>query len=337
MVTILFLYLFLRNANLGDVWVILRSTDPKWLAIGLFVNFCAILFRTARWRTLLDPDHPPPLYATFFATAVGYMLSTILPVRASDVARPALLARRTSLRFSGALGTVLIERILDLYSILSLFIFFAVRHWNDFADNKWFFVVKAGAVASIALLLVVSTFIAGLFLFRGVIRRAHQFIGRAVPLRFRNAWMNFFDTFVETLAIARRWRVLSFVLFCTAGIWFCLTSQFIFTVLALHHPLPWDSAIFVNGITTVGLAIPTPGGVGGFHKACQLVLTNFYGFDIDSSVATAVLFHVVGTLPVLVTGLLLFAREGLRWRDVASSRAPKTSSDPDQGSPGNIS
>lgn len=319
-VTILFLYLFLRNANLGDVWRILESTDPKWLVIGLLVNFCAILFRTARWRTLLDPDHPPPLYATFFATAVGYMLSTILPVRASDVARPALLARRTTHRFSGALGTVLMERVMDLYSILSLFVFFALRHWNDFAQNKWFFVVRAGAIAAIGLLIVLSAFIAGLFLFPAVVRRAHEFIGRVVPGRFRGAWMNFFDTFVATLAIARRGRALAIVLFCTAGIWFCLTSQFIFTVLALHHPLPWDSAIFVNGITTVGLAIPTPGGVGGFHKACQLVLTNFYGFNIDSSVATAVLFHVVGTLPVLVTGLLLIAAEGLRWRDVA----PKT-------------
>jgi uncharacterized membrane protein YbhN (UPF0104 family) len=72
----------------------------------------------------------------------------------------------------------------------------------------------------------------------------------------------------------------------------------------------------VTGVTTVGLAIPTPGGIGGFHKACQLVLTNFYHFDVDTSVATAILFHIVGTLPVIVTGLTLFAREGLRWRDV---------------------
>ena len=66
----------------------------------------------------------------------------------------------------------------------------------------------------------------------------------------------------------------------------------------------------------LGLAIPTPGGIGGFHKACQLVLTRFYAFSIDSSVAVAVLFHLIGTLPVLTTGLFLFAREGLRWKDV---------------------
>lgn len=318
--TILFLYLFLRNANLDDVWRILKSTDPKWLVIALLINFSAILFRTARWRVLLDPHEPPPFYATFFATAVGYMLSTILPIRASDVARPVLLARRTNLRFSGALGTVLMERVVDLYCILLLFVVFAFRRWNDFSQNKWFFIVKAGAIASVVLLVALTTFIAGLYLFRGGIRRAHEFIGRIVPIRFRESWMFFFDRFVQTLEITRQGRAFAIILLCTAGIWFCLTSQFIFTVLALHHPLPWDSSIFVSGITTVGLAIPTPGGVGGFHKACQLVLTNFYGFDIDSSVATALLFHVVGTLPVLVTGMLLFAREGLRWRDVAPKK-----------------
>ncbi len=314
--TIVFLYWFLKNANLSDVWRILKTTNPVWLAIGLFINFFALVFRTARWRVLLDPDHPPPVYATFFATTVGYMLSTILPIRASDVARPALLARRTNLRFSGALGTVLIERVLDLYSILILFVAFSIRRWNDFASNDWFFVIKAGAIACGVLLALLIFFTIGLYFFRSTIRRFHEILGRILPKRFRGAWMNFFDKFVDTFRIMRHPNAAPIVIVCTIGIWFCLTSQFIFTVLALHHPLPWDSSIFVTGITTVGIAIPTPGGVGGFHKACQLVLTHFYGFDIDSSVATAVLFHVVGTLPVLVTGLLLFVREGVRWRDV---------------------
>jgi uncharacterized protein (TIRG00374 family) len=315
-ITVFFLYLFLKNANLSDVWRILKSTYPAWLAVAFFINFSALLFRTARWRMLLDPDHPPPVYPTFFATTVGYMLSTILPIRASDVARPVLLARRTDTRFSGALGTVLTERVLDLYCLLLLFVAFAIRRWRDFSDNEWFFVVKAGAIASAALLIALTLFVVGLYLFRDTIRRAHAVVGRLVPMRFRGAWMNFFDAFVQTLEITAHARALIIVLVCTAGTWFCLTSQFIFTVLALHRSLPFDSSIFVTGITTVGMAIPTPGGVGGFHKACQLVLTHFYGFDIDSSVAVALLFHVVGTLPVLVTGLILFVHEGLHWSDV---------------------
>ena len=65
------------------------------------------------------------------------------------------------------------------------------------------------------------------------------------------------------------------------------------------------------------VAVLGPGGVGGFHKVCQWVLTTFYGFDIDTSVAVAVLFHIVGTLPVVVIGGILFLREGLNWRQLS--------------------
>ncbi|HWW63013.1 MAG TPA: lysylphosphatidylglycerol synthase transmembrane domain-containing protein, partial [Thermoanaerobaculia bacterium] len=318
-VTILFLYLFLRNANLGDVWTILKSTSLLWLSIGLVVNFCALLFRTARWRTILDPDAPPPLYATFFATTVGFMLSTVLPIRGADIARPVLLARRTNFRFSGALGTVLVERMLDLASILLLFVTFAFLRWNEFSHNRWFVIVRSGAIAAAILLVAMIAFVIGLAFFRGFVRRMHEVLGRLLPQRFRESWMHFFDTFVDTLELARHRVALVKVVACTVGVWLCLTAQFWFATMALHRPLPFDSSFFITGVTTVGLAIPTPGGIGGFHKACQLVLTNFYRFDVDSSVAVAVVFHVIGTLPVVVTGLLLFAHEGLRWRDVTAA------------------
>ncbi len=318
--TVFFLWLFLRNANLSEVGAILRSATLGWVLVGFVVNVMALLLRTIRWRIILDPDDPPPFFATFFANTVGYMFSIILPIRAADVARPALLARRTSHRFSGALGTVLTERVLDLTSILGLFVFFAFLRWNEFSHDpaiaRWFYIVRAGAIASLVILLALACLIIGLIYFRETVRRMHEKLGVLLPVRFRESWMHFFDSFTETLRITQNRRVLLSVLFCTAGVWACLTSQFWFATKAVHQPLPYDSSFFVTGVTTVGLAIPTPGGIGGFHKACQLVLTRFYRFSVDASVAVAVLFHVIGTLPVLFTGLFLFAREGLRWKDV---------------------
>jgi glycosyltransferase 2 family protein len=323
-ITAFFLWLFLRNANLAEVGQIMKTTNVGWVVVGFIVNFGALLFRTIRWRIILDAENPPPFYPTFFANTVGYMLSTVLPIRAADVARPALLARRTSHRFSGALGTVLIERILDLASILGLFVFFAVLRWNEFSHDpqiaRWFYIVRIGAIASIVILVVLAFFIAGIFFFRAGIRRAHEVLGRLVPQRYRESWMHFFDTFASSFEITKHHAAFAMIVFCTAGVWLCLTAQFWFATLALHRPLPFDSSFFVTGVTTVGLAIPTPGGVGGFHKACQLVLTNFYKFDVDTSVAVAVVFHIIGTLPVLVTGLALFMREGLRWKDVTKSQ-----------------
>ena len=153
LLTVVFLGLFLWKSNLRDVWRILLTTNVTWFAMGFLVNGSALIFRTFRWRILLRASNPPPFYPTFFANTMGYMLSTILPVRAGDVARPALLARRTDVRFSEALGTVLTERVLDLLSILCVFLFFCVYRWYQFDDP----VVHGGAY-------VAGTMLAGLAL-----------------------------------------------------------------------------------------------------------------------------------------------------------------------------
>ena len=313
LLTAIFLGLFLWKANLRDVWNIMRAANAGWIIVGLTVNFSALVFRAVRWRILIDPRNPPPFYPTFFATVVGYMMSTVLPIRAGDVVRPALLARRTTVRFGDALGPVLTERVLDFITILSLFVGFCAYRWKQF-DNA---AVHGGAIAAGALLLALILFVIGIVLFTERIRRAHRWIGRIVPLRFRDAWMRFFDSFARSLDIRLQPGALAVVIVSTAAIWLCLVSQFWFVMIAMRRVLPFDSTIFLCAVTAVAVAIPTPGGVGGFHKVCQWVLTTFYGYDIDTSVAAAVLFHVVGMTPVVVAGVILFLREGLNWRELS--------------------
>src|SRR5437762_1892582 len=163
----------------------MTSTNPYWLASAFLVNWMALVFRTIRWRVLLGGPKPPAFYPTFFATATGYMLSTVLPVRAGDVARPALLARRTQVRFAEALGTVLTERVLDLIAILVLFVYFCIVHWNDFPQARG--VIRGGALGAGSALVALFLFLIGLYFFRGTIRRAHEWVGRILPRRFRDA------------------------------------------------------------------------------------------------------------------------------------------------------
>lgn len=320
--TIIFIGLFLRNSDPGKVWEIIRSTSLGWFFLGLMANVGALICRTLRWRTILNPSEPPPFYSTFFANAVGYMLSTILPVRAGDIARPALLSRRTKIKFSTALGTVLTERVFDLFAILTLFVVFVVtaggRFTSDPLTARKFLIIQSAAVTAGLLLVAMATLVGAIFLFGEKLRRAHEKLGRIVPRRFREGWMRFFDSFVGSLALARRGNALPKVIVLTAGIWLCLASQFYFSLLALRHPLPFSSGFFLTSVTILGLMIPTPGGVGGFHKACQVVLTNFYHFNVSASVAVALVVHIVGVLPVIVIGATLVLREGITWRQLSS-------------------
>ena len=320
--TVLLVWLFLRNADLRDVGRILKTTNFAWLAIAFTSNLGALFFRTIRWRTVLNPDDPPSFYATFFANSVGYMLSSVLPIRAADFARPALLSRKTAHRFSGALGTVLTERILDLTTMMLLFIFFSLRRWNEFTSNPataslWRLLVQPAAIAAMLVLLGLAAFTVGVLLFSARLRRAHQWVGKLLPQRFRGAWMNFFDEFVKSLDIARH-RRFWIVLVCTAGVWFCLMAQMSFAARALHLQLPFDACIFVTGAATLSTIVPTPGAIGGVHKTAEFIMRRFYGFGVESAVAFAVLFHLVGFLPVLFVGGYLALREGLRWKDVSA-------------------
>ena len=258
------------------------------------------------------------------------MLSTVLPIRASDFARPVLLSRRTCHRISGALGTILIERVLDLTSILLMFVAFAALRWNEFSHDadiaRWFYIVRAGAIASAVILTSCgsSSSVSVSFMRPAAACLARWDACCPAACATRGCTCSIHSR--RPCAITNNRSALVKVLFCTAGTWMCLTSQFWLATLAVDHPLPYDTSFFVTGVTTVGLAIPTPGGIGGFHKACQLVLTRFYGFSVDSSVAVAVLFHIIGTLPVLVTGLFLFAKEGVSLKQLAASKEEGDSS-----------
>ncbi|MGA7613870.1 MAG: lysylphosphatidylglycerol synthase transmembrane domain-containing protein [Thermoanaerobaculia bacterium] len=307
------LYLFLRNSDPSSVWRAIDDTNLFWLAVALVTNFLALLFRAQRWRTIISPDHPPRFYPTFFATALGFMSSALLPIRAGDVVRPALLSRRTDIRFSTAFGTVVTERVLDLFAILVIvlsFVLLALRSPGSVMPGMAPILRSAGLVA-LAIFVVMLGFVVSVYFFSDSVRRMHEWLGRFVPRRFHDSWMRFFDSFTGSLRVVNDGRAFLMILACTVLIWTSLTAEFYFLMLAMHHPLPYRASFLVTGVSILGLMLPTPGGVGGFHKACQIALVQFYGFDVSTSVAVALLLHLVGTAPVLLTGAALAIREGL--------------------------
>ena len=58
-------------------------------------------------------------------------------------------------------------------------------------------------------------------------------------------------------------------------------------------------------LLVVGVAVPTPGAVGGFHEAFRLGATTFYGAPNDRAVGAAIVLHAVSFVPVTALGLVL--------------------------------
>ena len=315
--TVGLLFFFLRNSHPGEVWKLIRTMSLGWFAVGFGVNVAALFFRADRWRTMLAPGSPPPFYPAFFSVSVGFMSSAILPVRAGDVVRAALMGRKTGIRFSAAIATSLAEKVLDLLAILlmlSIFVGLTVLD-PQFERSQMILLESIGAATSLILVVMIG-FLLGITFFTEKIRVAHTWLGRFLPERFREAWMHFFDTFTGAFKVARHPRAFVRVVVMTVLTWACLSSQFWFVAKALDHELPFRSSFLMTGVTIVGLAIPTPGGIGGFHKVTQMALMSFYAFGVDDSVAVAVIYHIVGTAPVVFAGTLLLIKEGLSLRQL---------------------
>jgi glycosyltransferase 2 family protein len=315
--TVGLLVLFFWKSDPGEVWRLIRTMNLGWFAIGIAANLAALFFRADRWRRLLSPTTPPPFYPTFFSVSVGYLASSILPIRAGDVVRAALMKKKSGTRISAAIATVLAERVLDLLAILlmmSLFVGLTIRD-PEFAPGQMVLLESVGLVTAI-LLVAMTSFLLGITFFTSSIRVMHVRLGRFLPERFEEAWMHFFDTFTGSFRVAKYPRAFLRVLGLTVLTWTCLASQFWFVAKALGHELPFRSSFLMTGVTIIGLMLPTPGGIGGFHKATQMALISFYGFDLDVSVAVAVVYHIVGTAPVVLVGTLLLLREGLSYRQL---------------------
>jgi hypothetical protein len=75
--------------------------------------------------------------------------------------------------------------------------------------------------------------------------------------------------------------------------------------------LPFTGTFLLQLFLVVGVAVPTPGGVGSYHEAYRFGVTSFFGAPNDQAVAAAIVVHAIAFMPVVLLGLVFMAQDGL--------------------------
>src|SRR5207253_3875560 len=112
--------LFLYKVDLSGVLSAIVHSRPEWLALSLTTMLGNLLIRAWRWQYLLEPLGAATFGNAFRATAVGFAATAILPARAGEVIRPYFLARHERMSATGAFATVVLERVLDMLTVVGL-------------------------------------------------------------------------------------------------------------------------------------------------------------------------------------------------------------------------
>ncbi|MGE5245110.1 MAG: lysylphosphatidylglycerol synthase transmembrane domain-containing protein [Betaproteobacteria bacterium] len=305
--------LFLRNVDLGAVGTDIRLARPGWLVFALATMFLTLAIRALRWQYLLEPLAAVGLANAFRATAVGFAANTLLPARAGEVIRPYFLARHEPLSAAGAFATIVLERLLDTVTVLillaSFVVFFGagVERSNPamFSALKW-----AGVLAGLAAFGVLGV----LFALAGDPTRLGGVLARLeswLPARAARALAAAAEKFAAGLGAIRRPRRLAVAILWSFPLWLTIASGIWAVSMAFGLDMPFVGSIPMLALLVVGVAVPTPGAIGGFHEAFRLGATAFYGAPDDVAVGAAVVLHALSIGPSLLLGLTFAAQDGL--------------------------
>ena len=312
--TLSLMIFFFRNASFTQVWQEVLQAEGSLLAIGLLLMSCTYLFRVERWRYLLLPIAPTRFSSAFRATVIGFTVNALLPGRAGEVVRPYVLARQEGLSATSAFATIVIERLLDLVVvclIVSGFVLFFSPQLTA-TNTRLLSAMESGAFATgliATILLVVVGILAGdLDRVRSLLVRLQQSASGGLMRRLALGG----EHFLEGLVVVRRVRPLGVALMWSLPLWFTMVASIWCVTNAFGIEIPMGGATILMALVVVGVALPTPGGVGGYHAAYQLGATVLYGAQDDRAVGAALGLHLFSFGPVVLLGLAFMARDGLR-------------------------
>ena len=120
LLALVLLGLFFRGVDWTELGTAFRTANPLYLAAVVAVTIVTYLLRAWRWGSLLHPLARVPLRDLISATFVGFMTGLLVP-RAGEVVRPYLISRRHPIRTSAGFASIILERLLDVVTVLLLF------------------------------------------------------------------------------------------------------------------------------------------------------------------------------------------------------------------------
>lgn len=315
------LALFLRQADWGGVWNSIRGASPLDLVGSLLCVAMTYVLRALRWQYMLQPVKRVAYMPALRATVIGFAASVLLPARAGEVLRPYLLARRERFSATAGFATIILERLFDLATVVVLFAGFLITYEPAAnVDPTVFQLVKSGvAVAAVAAVgaLVFGFAVAGR---HAAVDAGVQWLSRIIPARAAQAVGGLVNRFIHGFAVMRDPRAFLASCVLSLPVWLSIAGGIWLVTRAFHLDVPFMGTFLVMTLLVVGVAVPTPGAVGGFHEAYRVATTVFYGAPNDVAIGAAIVLHAISFGPVVLVGLVFMTQEGLSFggmRDLA--------------------
>ena len=96
--------------------------------------------------------------------------------------------------------------------------------------------------------------------------------------------------------------------------WLTITASTWIGLRSCGVEISFGGTMMLLPLLTLGIALPTPGGAGGYHAAMRVGLTKLFLVGNSLAVGAGLLLHAASVLPVLLLGglLIVMGRSSIR-------------------------
>lgn len=273
---LLLLWLVFKDVDLAKTWHEIKHANPYWIALSFSCGLIAMISRAWRWRIVLEPlGYKPGLLNCFNAVAIGYLANIGVP-RMGEVVRCTMLNQTDKVPVTQLIGTVILERVIDLVILLSLIGVVIMTQFERFGNffRNVVFGDKLDSVTGIIdklgwwiYPLVIVLAFGGIWITRFLLRK---FAHVAIVAKLLNLFKGIGDGFATLFKMKRKGAFL----FHTFFIWF---NYFLMTWVCVYAYDPTSAlkafdGLFLMVVGGLGMTAPVPGGVGAFHLLVEKAL-----------------------------------------------------------------
>jgi uncharacterized protein (TIRG00374 family) len=301
----MFLYWAFRGIDSRALWESVKLISAPWVAAIVATTLGTIALRAWRWIALMRPfTREVTLLDACLALLICYAGNTVIP-RSGEALRALSLNWRRGVSIGSVLGTVVVERTLDMFWLVFLIgaTILLLRGQND-KTFPWMeplaLLALAGCMVTLILLVAVSVYR------DRAVARVHTILDR-LSHRLAERATGFLDTFVHGLqalhARSAYAEILIASLLLNAGYLLMIYQAFLaFGFDESPHFLGILASFVVSAISSLGMVMPTSGGIGSYHFFFAEALNLLYSVPLTSALACATVLHAISTATYLAFG-----------------------------------
>jgi glycosyltransferase 2 family protein len=317
------LYWALRGVHFSEVAAHLRRANVPLLLLSAVTATAIFPLRARRWRPILDPVAPGLAFVELWRpTAIGMMVSNLFPARAGEPARAFALTRETDrVPFSTAFASVAVDRVFDAAIVLLLMAGATLD--PRFAPGAVVFgqpvskVMLSGVVFAAAVMAVLYA----LVFMPHRIMAAWSWLARHTVRRWDERGRSMISSFARGLEVLRSPGRFAAVFGWALLHWLVNALAFWIAFQAVGIEAPFTAALFLQGLISIGVALPAAPGFFGLFELFGTAGLALYGVPRDLAVTWAITFHLLSFIPITVMGGYYFVHLGLRLADVRAAKA----------------